>query len=100
MENDIVDDKVVKLEIKQEVSDQDMNLMHDPDEDGDTVLSTSFTRSGRLSRPPRTIVPNLTSVASATVGSILDLPNLPPPPPPPAPTSELLKNIEPKVRIF
>ena len=47
----------------------------------ENVLSSSITRSGRLSRPPRTIVPNL--IPNTSVGSILNFPNLPPPPPPP-----------------
>ena len=77
LESDIVDDKqIVEVEVKDE----------------DDVLSTSRTRSGRLSRPPRTIVPN----PNTSVGSILDFPNLPPPPPPPDPLD--LKQIEPKAR--
>ena len=72
LESDIVDDKtIVEVEVKDE----------NEEDDGEGVLSSSRTRSGRLSRPPRTIVPNL--IPNTSVGSILDMPNLPPPPPPP-----------------
>ena len=84
VENDIVDDKtIVNVELKEE-----------PDEDDEAgqVLASSYTRSGRLSRPPRTIVPNVTTLGTP-VGSILDMPNLPPPPPPPE-----LSKLEPKSR--
>ena len=87
-EHDIVDDKtIIKVEIK---DDQDRDIGEDILDEG--ALPTSYTRSGRLSRPPRTIIPNLDNLTS-TPGSILDLPNLPPPPPPP----DMLR-IEPKAR--
>jgi hypothetical protein len=91
VEKDIVDDNVVEVEVKEEIDE----------EEAEKVLAASRTRSGRISRPPRTIVPNIdlvsslanastTGTISTTLGSILDLPNLPPPPP--------VDNIEPKAR--
>ena len=75
VENDIVDDKtIVNVEVKEEPDD-------DEDDPEGKILASSYTRSGRLSRPPRTIAPNVS--VGTTVGSILDMPNLPPPPPPP-----------------
>ena len=48
VETDIIDDKTIKVEVKDE--DSEIGIVgEDIDEEG-KILSTSFTRSGRLSR--------------------------------------------------